>query len=85
MLTMPSQIVAVTWLELTQAKSGREVKRLSAGRIQITAKQDEPILIETDEALIEGQVEVRSQQKAVERIQPLTRAGSAPRLYVRSA
>lgn len=85
MLTVPSQIVAVTWLELTQAKLGREVKCLSAGRIQITAKQDEPVLIETDEALIEGKIKVRSQQKTVERIQPLTRAGSAPRLYVRSA
>ena len=75
---MPGQIAAMSLVDLAQAKVGGDIERSSAVWVQILAKENLPMVVEADQALVEGQVKVWCQQKAVERIEPLCPTGDAP-------
>lgn len=55
---MPGQIGAVTRLDLAQAKFGGDVERTGAVGVEILTYQNLPLVVETDQALIEGKIEV---------------------------
>src|SRR5690606_33148642 len=82
---MPGQVTTVTRLDLAQAKFGGDVERTGAVRVEILTYQNLPLVVETDQALVEGKIEVGCEQQAVERIEPLGRAGGAPGFDMRGA
>lgn len=82
---MPGQIGAVTRLDLAQAKFGGDVERTGAVGVEILTYQNLPLVVETDQALIEGKIEVGCEQQAIEWIEPLGWAGSAPGFDMRGA
>ncbi|MCY1356413.1 hypothetical protein D9M69_428640 [compost metagenome] len=82
---MPGQIVPMPGIDLAQAQLGIEVQRPCAVRIQIVTEADLAVVVEADQTLIEGQIEIGCEQQPVVRIEPLAWAGGAPGFYVRGA
>ena len=68
----------MTRVDLAQAKVGGDIERSSAVWVQILAKENLPMVVEADQALVEGQVKVWCQQEPVEPIEPLCPTGDAP-------
>ncbi|KEY85731.1 hypothetical protein PC358_18400 [Pseudomonas capeferrum] len=75
---MPSQIAAMLRLDLAQAQRGGNVERTIAVGVEILTKENLPVIVKTDQATVEGQIEIGGEQQAVEWIKSLGRAGSTP-------